>query len=68
MKLVPIKEMTEVLTVEKKGVDLDLNSWVRVKIGVYKGDIGQVRTEAFHADCGSCISQPNSGVLLGSGY
>ncbi|CAI7854315.1 unnamed protein product [Closterium sp. NIES-54] len=37
--LVPIKEMAGVLTVEQKSVDLEENSWVRVKIGLYKGDL-----------------------------
>lgn len=42
IKLVPIKEMTDVLTVTKKPVHLEKNSWVRVKRGVYRGDIAQV--------------------------
>lgn len=40
VKLVPIKEMTDVLSVEKKSVDID--TWVRVKNGVYKGDLAKV--------------------------
>ncbi|CAI7785637.1 unnamed protein product [Closterium sp. NIES-54] len=40
--LVPIKEMAGVLTVEQKSVDLEENSWVRVKIGLYKGDLALV--------------------------
>eukprot|EP00245_Coleochaete_scutata_P016187 TRINITY_DN746_c0_g2_i1.p1 TRINITY_DN746_c0_g2~~TRINITY_DN746_c0_g2_i1.p1 ORF type:complete len:1066 (+),score=270.70 TRINITY_DN746_c0_g2_i1:65-3262(+) len=42
IKLVPIKEMTDVLSVEKKSVEIDRGTWVRVKIGLYKGDLGQV--------------------------
>ena len=40
--LVPIKEMTDVLSVESKSVELDKDSWVRVKIGIYKGDLAKV--------------------------
>ncbi|BBN10641.1 transcription elongation factor SPT5 [Marchantia polymorpha subsp. ruderalis] len=42
VKLVPIKEMTDVLSVEKKSVDIDQDTWVRVKNGVYKGDLAKV--------------------------
>ncbi|CAM6125018.1 unnamed protein product [Calypogeia fissa] len=42
VKLVPIKEMTDVLSVEKKLVDVDQDSWVRVKSGIYKGDLAKV--------------------------
>ena len=42
IKLVPIKEMTDVLTVTRKPINLEKNSWVRVKRGVYRGDIAQV--------------------------
>ncbi|EPZ36455.1 transcription elongation factor Spt5 [Rozella allomycis CSF55] len=40
--LVPIKEMVDVVTVKRKPVDVKLNAWVRVKRGVYSGDLGQV--------------------------
>ncbi|XP_024532510.1 putative transcription elongation factor SPT5 homolog 1 isoform X2 [Selaginella moellendorffii] len=40
--LVPIKEMTDVLTVEKKSFDIDKENWVRVKTGLYKGDLARV--------------------------
>lgn len=40
--LVPIKEMTDVLSVESKSVELAKDSWVRVKTGIYKGDLGKV--------------------------
>lgn len=40
--LVPIKEMTDVLTVESKAVDLARDSWVRMKTGTYKGDLAMV--------------------------
>ncbi|KAL3641224.1 hypothetical protein CASFOL_016192 [Castilleja foliolosa] len=41
---VPIKEMTDVLsvTVESKAIDVSMGSWVRVKIGIYKGDLAKV--------------------------
>eukprot|EP00850_Spirogloea_muscicola_P005726 SM000026S08975 [mRNA] locus=s26:804898:812869:+ [translate_table: standard] len=40
--LVPIKEMPDVLTVDKKVVEIDRDMWVRVKNGIYKGDLAQV--------------------------
>lgn len=40
--LVPIKEMTDVLSVESKSVELSKDTWVRVKIGTYKGDLAKV--------------------------
>lgn len=40
--LVPIKEMTDVLSVESKSMDLSRDSWVRMKIGTYKGDLAKV--------------------------
>ncbi|PIA56277.1 hypothetical protein AQUCO_00700545v1 [Aquilegia coerulea] len=40
--LVPLKEMTDVLSVESKAVDISKNMWVRLKIGTYKGDLAKV--------------------------
>ena len=40
--LVPIKEMTDVLSVESKAIDLARDTWVRLKIGTYKGDLAKV--------------------------
>ena len=40
--LVPIKEMVQALTVQKKTIDLKRGQWVRVKRGIYKGDLAQV--------------------------
>ncbi|XP_068652910.1 putative transcription elongation factor SPT5 homolog 1 isoform X1 [Aristolochia californica] len=40
--IVPIKEMTEVLSVESKSIDLSKDAWVRMKIGTYKGDLAKV--------------------------
>ncbi|VAI71887.1 unnamed protein product [Triticum turgidum subsp. durum] len=40
--LVPIKEMADVLYVESKNVDLARDTWVRMKLGVYKGDLAKV--------------------------
>ena len=52
VKLVPIKEMTDVLSVEKKLVDVDQDSWVRVKSGIYKGDLAKVMTTfRYHCHC-----------------
>ncbi|GER47850.1 transcription elongation factor SPT5 [Striga asiatica] len=40
--LVPIKEMTDVLSVESKAIDISRDTWVRMKIGIYKGDLAKV--------------------------
>ncbi|KAF2570791.1 hypothetical protein F2Q70_00002956 [Brassica cretica] len=40
--LVPIREMTDVLCVESKAIDLSRDTWVRMKIGTYKGDLAKV--------------------------
>lgn len=42
VQLVPIKEMTDVLSVESKVVDLATDAWVRMKLGIYKGDLAKV--------------------------
>jgi transcription elongation factor SPT5 len=42
MKLVPIKEMVEVLTASRKSSTIKRNGWVRIKRGKYKGDLAQV--------------------------
>ncbi|KAK1308610.1 hypothetical protein QJS10_CPA09g00142 [Acorus calamus] len=42
VRIVPIKEMTDVLSVESKTVDLAPDSWVRMKTGIYKGDLAKV--------------------------
>jgi transcription elongation factor SPT5 len=42
IKLVPINEMTAVLTVASKKKAIKGDAWVRVKRGVYKGDLGKV--------------------------
>ncbi|KAE9454428.1 hypothetical protein C3L33_13667, partial [Rhododendron williamsianum] len=40
--LVPIKEMTDVLSVESKAIDLSRDTWVRMKIGTYKRDLAKI--------------------------
>ncbi|XP_044511668.1 putative transcription elongation factor SPT5 homolog 1 isoform X2 [Mangifera indica] len=40
--LVPIREMTDVLSVESKAIDLSRDTWVRMKLGSYKGDLAKV--------------------------
>ncbi|KAL5721386.1 hypothetical protein ACHQM5_005038 [Ranunculus cassubicifolius] len=40
--LVPIKEMTDVLSVESKAIDISRDTWVRMKLGIYKGDLASV--------------------------
>lgn len=42
-QMVPIKEMTDVLKVVKEVANLKPKSWVRLKRGIYKDDIAQVR-------------------------
>ncbi|OMO56305.1 putative transcription elongation factor protein [Corchorus olitorius] len=42
MMIVPIKEMVGVLSVKTKPIDISNGTWVRMKIGAYKGDLGQV--------------------------
>ena len=42
--MVPINEMTDVLKVIRKAVELKPKQWVRVKRGLYKNDIAQVLT------------------------
>jgi len=44
-QMVPIKEMTDVLKVVKEVTNLKPKSWVRLKRGLYKDDIAQVRTD-----------------------
>ena len=42
--MVPLEDMTDVLHVRHlKSDQLTENAWVRVKRGVYAGDLGQVR-------------------------
>ncbi|RZC57663.1 hypothetical protein C5167_004957 [Papaver somniferum] len=40
--LVPIKEMTDVVSAKGKALDIVKDMWVRMKIGMYKGDIAKV--------------------------
>ena len=42
--MVPIKEMTDVLKVVKDTGGIKLNSWVRLKRGIFMDDIAQVGT------------------------
>lgn len=42
MTLVPIKEMTDVLTIRGKESEIKPGSWARVKRGKYAGDLCQV--------------------------
>ena len=46
--LVPIREMADVLSVESKSVDLSRDSWVRMKLGVYNGDLAKVGSLLLH--------------------
>lgn len=41
--MVPIKEMTDVLRVTKEQAQLKPKQWVRLKRGIYKDDLAQVR-------------------------
>ncbi|PNT69552.1 hypothetical protein BRADI_3g57590v3 [Brachypodium distachyon] len=40
--MVPTREMTDVLSVTSKSVDLSSDTWVRMKLGIYKGDLAKV--------------------------
>lgn len=40
--IVPIKEMTDVLSVESKTIDVTRDMWIRMKAGIYKGDLAKV--------------------------
>jgi transcription elongation factor SPT5 len=42
IKIVPVNEMTQCLTIKSKEKELLINSWVRIKRGKYAGDLGQV--------------------------
>lgn len=61
--LVPIKEMTDVLSVESKAIDLSRDTWVRMKIGTYKGDLAQVCLMSFAIFMNYCLSKYNSLTL-----
>ncbi|KAH0981405.1 hypothetical protein GBA52_008582 [Prunus armeniaca] len=39
---VPIGEMTDALSVESKAIDVSRGTWVRMKMGTYKGDLAKV--------------------------
>ncbi len=41
--MVPIKEMTDVLRVVKETSGLKSKQWVRLKRGIFKDDLAQVR-------------------------
>ncbi|KAL6525045.1 hypothetical protein OROMI_030638 [Orobanche minor] len=40
--MVPIKEMTNILSVRSNAIDISRHTWGRVKIGIYKGDLAKV--------------------------
>ncbi|EOX92502.1 Global transcription factor group A2, putative [Theobroma cacao] len=40
--IVPLKEMAGVLSVKSKPVDISKDTWIRMKIGTYKGDLAKV--------------------------
>lgn len=52
-QMVPIKEMTDVLKVVKEVTNLKPKSWVRLKRGLYKDDIAQVRQQGGGAWAGA---------------
>lgn len=57
--LVPIKEMTDVLSVEKKSVEIDQDTWVRVKTGIYKGDLAKVNSATCVVFCYCSLQSSN---------
>ncbi|MCL7033783.1 hypothetical protein MKW94_014193 [Papaver nudicaule] len=42
IRLVPITEMTDVVSAKGKATDIVKDMWVRMKVGIYKGDIARV--------------------------
>jgi transcription elongation factor SPT5 len=42
IRLVPVNEMVDCLTIKVKTTELKVGSWVRMKRGKYAGDLGQV--------------------------
>ncbi len=42
-QMVPLNEMTDVMRVVKEQVGLKAKQWVRIKRGVFKDDLAQVR-------------------------
>ncbi|KAN0029888.1 hypothetical protein ACTA71_008026 [Dictyostelium dimigraforme] len=40
--ITPLKDITEVISANKKNVDLQRGGWVRIRLGKYKADIGQI--------------------------
>ncbi|KYQ92608.1 transcription initiation factor Spt5 [Tieghemostelium lacteum] len=40
--LIPLKDIIEIISTSKKQLDLKRGTWIRVKLGKYKNDIGQV--------------------------
>lgn len=57
-QMVPIKEMTDVLKVVKEVTNLKPKSWVRLKRGIYKDDIAQVRREGTRGAAGGRLATP----------
>ncbi|KAJ3049133.1 transcription elongation factor spt5 [Rhizophlyctis rosea] len=43
MKIIPMEEMAACLTIKSKESDIQIGQWVRVKRGVYQGDLGKVQ-------------------------
>ena len=42
VKIVPVNEMTQCLTIKSKEKELVVGSWIRVRRGKYAGDLGQI--------------------------
>ncbi|KAK5578559.1 hypothetical protein RB653_008231 [Dictyostelium firmibasis] len=40
--ITPLKDIIEVISANKKNVDLQKGGWVRIRLGKYKADIGQI--------------------------
>lgn len=53
--LVPIKEMTDVLSVKSREVDISRETWVRLKNGTYKGDLAKVYLVIPYLFCVFCV-------------
>ena len=51
LKIVPVSEMTQCLTIKSKEKELLVNAWVRIRRGKYAGDLGQVIFFPSSHDC-----------------
>jgi len=56
--------MADVLSVESKSVDLSRDSWVRMKLGIYKGDLAKVLLQRFSYKYNTVYHSSNVYVIV----